>query len=107
MFTKDLYEAKWEYFINVREKVGIDHFNDPKAYMEYSNDMHDVYKNNDDYNPDKDNKNLICFDDMIADMINNRNQNSVVTELFISRRKLNTSLVFITQSYFKVPKMLD
>ena len=87
MFTKDLYEAKWEYFINVREKVGIDHFNDPKAYMEYSNDMHDVYKNNDDYNPDKDNKNLICFDDMIADMINNRNQNSVVTELFISRRK--------------------
>ena len=86
MFTKDLYEAKWEYFINVREKVGIDHFNDPKAYMEYSNDMHDVYKNNDDYNPDKDNKNLICFDDMIADMINNRNQNSVVTELFISRR---------------------
>ena len=72
--------------------------------MEYSNDMHDVYKNNDDYNPDKDNKNLICFDNMIADMINNRNQNSVVTELFISRRKLNTSLVFITQSYFKVPK---
>ena len=104
MLTKDLYEAKWEYFINVREKVGIDHFNDPKAYMEYSNDMHDVYKNNDDYNPDKDNKNLICFDDMIADMINNRNQNSVVTELFISRRKLNTSLAFITQSYFKVPK---
>ena len=41
---------------------------------------------------------------MIADMINNKNLNSVVTELFIRGRKLNNSLVFITQSYFKVPK---
>ena len=47
---------------------------------------------------------LIVFDDMIADMINNKNLNSIVTELFIRGRKLNISLVFITQSYFKVPK---
>ena len=66
--------------------------------------MHDVYKNIDDYNPDKDNKSLIVFDDMIAGMINNKKLNSIVTELFIIGRKLNISLVFITQSYFKVPK---
>ena len=66
--------------------------------------MHDVYKNIDGYNPDKQNKILIVFDDMIADMINNRKLNSIVTELFIRGRKLNISIAFITQSYFKVPK---
>ena len=66
--------------------------------------MHDVYKNINDYNPDKENKILIVFDDMIADMINNKKLNSIVTELFIRGRKLNISLVFITQLYFKVPK---
>ena len=66
--------------------------------------MHDVYKNIDHYNPDKENKILIVFDDMIADMINNKNLNSVITELFTRGRKLNIFLVFITQSYFKVPK---
>ena len=66
--------------------------------------MHDVYKNIDDYNPDKENKILIVFDDMIADMIHNKKLNSVLTDLFIRGRKLNISLVFITQSYFKVPK---
>ena len=66
--------------------------------------MDDVYKNISGYNPDKENKILIVFDDMIADMINNKKLNSIVTELFIRGRKLNISLVFITQSYFKVPK---
>ena len=66
--------------------------------------MHDVYKNIDEYNLDKENKILIVFDDMIADMFHNRKLNSIVTELFIRGRKLNISLVFITQSYFKVPK---
>ena len=69
--------------------------------------MHDVYKNIEDYNPDKDNKNLIVFDDMIAHMINNKKLNLIVTKLFIRGRKLNISPVFITQSYFKVPKDLD
>ena len=74
--------------------------------MEYSNDMQDVYKNIEDYNPIKKRKILIVFDDMIADMINNNNDrlNPMVTELFIRGRKLNVSTVFITQSYFKVPK---
>ena len=66
--------------------------------------MHDVYKKIDSYNHDKENKILIVFDDMIADMIHNKKLNSIVTELFIRGRKLNISLVFITQSYFKVPK---
>ena len=66
--------------------------------------MHKVYKNIDKYNPDKANKVLIDFDDMIADMISNKKLNSVVTKLFIRCRKLNISLVFIRQSYFKVPK---
>ena len=66
--------------------------------------MHDVYKNIDHYNPDKENKTLIVFDDIILDMINNKKLNSIVTELFIRGRKQNISLVFITQSYFKVPK---
>ena len=72
--------------------------------MEYSNDMQDIYKNIEDYNPIKKRQILIVFDDMIADMINNNKLNPVVTELFIRGRKLNISIVFITQSYFKVPK---
>ena len=90
--------------INKRACVGINHFKDPKTFIEYSDDMCDVYKNIDEYNADKDRKILIVFDDMIADMINNKKLNSIVTELFIRDRKLNISLVFITQSYFKVPK---
>ena len=66
--------------------------------------MHDVYKNIDSYNPDKENKILVVFDDMLADMINNKKLNAIVTELFIRCRKLNISLVFISQSYFNVPK---
>ena len=66
--------------------------------------MHDVYKNINYYNLDKENKILIVFDDIIADMMHNKKLDPVVTELFIRGRKLNISLVFITQSYFKVPK---
>ena len=101
LYAKDPYEDK---LINNRESVGLKHFNYPKTFIEYSNDMRDVYKNIDNYNKDKENKILIVFDDMIADMINNKKLNSIVTELFIRGRKLNISLVFITQSYFKVPK---
>ena len=95
---------KYQFLINKRESIRLKHFNDPKAFIEYSNDMHDVYKNINDYNPDKENKILTVFDDIIADMINNKKLNSIITELFIRSRKLNISPVFITQSYFKVPK---
>ena len=66
--------------------------------------MQDVYKNIEDYNPRKNRKVLIVFGDMIADMIKNKKLNPIVTKLFIRGRKLNISIVFITQSYFKVPK---
>ena len=104
MYAKDPYDDKYQFLINKRESIGVKHFNDPKAFIEYSNDMSDVHKNIDHYNPDKENKILIVFDDMITDMINNKKLNSVVTELFIRGRKLNISLVFITHSYFSVPK---
>ena len=104
LYAKDLYDPQYQFLINKRESIGLKHFNDPNAFSEYSNDMHDIYKNINDYNPDKENKMLIVFDDMIADVINNKKLNSIVTELFIRVRKLNISLVFITQSYFKVPK---
>ena len=104
LYAKDPYEAKYQYLINIREKVGLKRFNDPKAFIEYSNDMSDVYKNIDEYNVDEDRKILIVFDDMISDIIKNKKLNSIVTELFIRGRKINISLVFITQSYFKVPK---
>ena len=67
------------------------------------NDIQDVSENNDKDSPGKERKVLIMFDDMIADVIN-KNVNPTVTELFIKGRKLNISLVFITRSYFKVPK---
>ena len=103
LYAKDPYEKK-QYLINKREEVGLDHFNDPKIFIEYSNDMRDVYKNIENYNVGRERKILIVFNDMIADMINNKKLNSIVTELFIRGRKLNISIVFITQSYFKVPK---
>ena len=106
LYVKDLYEAKYQYLIKILEKVGIDHHNDPRAYIEYSNDMRNVYKNIGDYNPDSENKIWTVSDNMIADMINNRRLDSIVTELFIRGRQLNIFLVFITQSYFKVPKDL-
>ena len=68
--------------------------------------MCDVYKNIDEYNLDKDNKILIVFDGMTANMIRNKKLNSIVTELFIRSRKLNICLAFITQSCFKVPKVV-
>ena len=91
--AKDPYEKKYKYLINKRGKVGLNHFNDPN-----------VYKNIEDYSPIKKRKILIVFDDMIADMINTNKLNPIVAELLIRGRKLNISIVFITQSYFKVPK---
>ena len=85
LYAKDPYEAKYQYLINRCEKVGLNHFNDPKALIEYSNDMQDVYKNVEEYNLGKKRKILILFDDVIADMINNKKLHPV-TELFISGR---------------------
>ena len=95
LYAKDPYEDKYQILIKKRESVGLKHFIDPKAFIEYSNDMHDVYENINDYNPDKENKISIVFDDMIADMIDNKKLNSIVTELFIRDVRLNTTHFFI------------
>ena len=65
-----------------------------------------IYKNIEEYNPNKKRKILIVFDDMIADILSNKKLNLIVTKLFIRGRKLNIPLVFITQSYFDVPKYI-
>ena len=66
--------------------------------------MYDIYKNIEKYNPIKKRKTLIVFDDMIADMPSNKKLNPIVTELFIRGKKIDIFLVFITQSYFALPK---
>ena len=104
LYAKDPYEAKYQHFFNKRKKVGLKHCNHSKAFIEDSNDMQDQYKNIEEYNPGKNRKLLIVFDDMIADMISNERLNPVLNEIFIRRGKLNISLVSITQSYFKVPE---
>ena len=101
MYAKDPYEAKYQYLINKREGGSIDRFNDPKAFIECSNDMRDVYKNINYYNLNKENKTLIAFDNMIVDMINNKKLDLIVTKLFIRGKELNSSLVFITPSHSK------
>ena len=69
LYAKDLSEPKYEFFIKKREDVGIKHFNDPNAFIECSSTMVDIYGNIDDYNPNRKRKNLIVFDDMIADIM--------------------------------------
>ena len=71
-YAKDPYETKYQFLINKRESIGSKHLDDPKAFVVYSNDMQEVYKNIDEKNIDKERKILIVFDDMIPDMINNK-----------------------------------
>ena len=104
LYAKDLSESKYEHLINNRQNAGIQHLNDSKAFIDCSNTMDDVYENIDNYNPNRKRKVLIVFDDMIADIMTNKNFQSIIKEFFIRCRKINISLVFITQYYFSVPK---
>ena len=92
------------FLLKKRESTELKYFNDPKVFIEYLNDMQDVDKNIEEYNIGRKRKILTVFDDMIADMINDKKLNPVVTELSIRGRKLNISIAFITQSHFKEPK---
>ena len=100
LYAKDPYEAKYQLLINKRESTSLKYLNNSKDFIEYSNDMGDIYKNIEEYNPNKKQKILIVLDDTIADMLSNRKLNPIVNELFTRERKLNISLVFITKSYF-------
>ena len=104
LYARDLSEPKYEYLIKKREDAGIKHLNNPNAFIECSNTMDDVYENINDYNPIRKRKKIIVFDDMVADIMGNKKFQAIIKELFIRCRKLNISLVFVTQSYFSVPK---
>ena len=102
LYAKDLCKARYQFLIKKSEDIQTKHLNGSKTLIEYSNNMWDVFKNIEEYNPGMECKVLLVFDDIVADMHNNKTLNSL--NLFIRRRKLTFSLVFITQSYFKVPK---
>ena len=80
LYAKDPYEAKYQFLIKKHEDVGTKHFNDSKAFIKYSNDMVGVYENIEEYNPNKKQKPLIAFDDMIADMLSNKKLNYLLKE---------------------------
>ena len=104
MFTRDLSEPNYQFLIKKREDAGIKNINNPNSYIVCSNTKDDVYKDVDNYNSKRDKKVLIVFDDIIADIMGNEKFQAVMKEFFIRCIKLNISLVFITQSYFPVPK---
>ena len=104
LYAKDLSEPKYQFLIKKCEDAGIKNLNDPSAFIEYSNTMDDVYNNTDNYNLRRKRKIPIIFDDMIADVMSNKKFQAIINELLIRCRKLNITLVFITQFYFSVPK---
>ena len=97
LYAKDTDEKKYQYLINKREQAGIKNLNNAHAFIEYSNDINN-------YNKNRDKIVLIIFDDIIADIMRSEKFKAIVKELFIRCRKLNISIVFITQSYFRIPK---
>ena len=104
LYPKDLHEPKYEYLINKREQAGIKNLDDAKAFIEYSDDMDDVLDDINNYNKNRDKKVLIVFDDMIADIEHNKKFERIIKELFYRARKINVSILFITQSYFRALK---
>ena len=104
LYTEDTDEEKYQYLINKREQAGIKNLNDPHAFIEYSSDMNDVLEDINNYNINRNKKVLIIFDELIADIKRSEKFKAIVKELFIRCRKLNISIVFISQSYFRTPK---
>ena len=98
LYAKDINEPKYEYLINKREQAGIKNLKDPHAFIEYSDDMNDVLDDINNYNKNRDKKVLIVFDDTIADIEYNKKLKRIIKELFYRARKINVSIVFITQS---------
>ena len=104
LYAKDIHEPKYEYLINEREQAGIKNLNDLHAFIEYSDDMNDVLDDINNCNKNIHKKVLIVFDDVIADIEYNKKFKRIIKELFYRARKVNVSIVFITQSYFKALK---
>ena len=104
LYAKNLTEPKYMFLINNRKNAGIKHFNDSTAFIEYSNDMNNVLDDINNYNKNREKKVLIASDDMNADIEYNKNFKQIIKELFYRARKINVSIVFITQSYFRALK---
>ena len=83
MFYLDPYEAKYQYLIIKKESAGLKYLDNSKALVEYSNHMGDIFKNIEEYNPNKKRKMLIVFGDMIADIFSNKKLNLVLPELIL------------------------
>ena len=110
LYVKDPYEAKHQFLINKREGTGLKYWNDSKDFIEHSSNIDDIYKKKGSIQS-RQKTNIFyfyiyiyIFDDTIADMHNNEKLNIIIKKLFIRETKLNISLIFITQSHFKVPK---
>ena len=101
MFPKDLSKPKYDFLIKKYKTVGIKHLNDLKIFIEYSQYLDDVYNKIDDWNPNRKRNILIVFHDMITSIMTDNKFQAIIIELFIKCKKLNISLVFITQSCFK------
>ena len=99
LYAKDLSEPKYEFLIKTRENIAIKHLSDSNAFIDCSNTMDDVYENISDYNPSRKRKILIVFDDMIADIMSNKEFQVIIKELFIRCRKLNIDYHDFVRSY--------
>ena len=96
LYIKDSFDSKYQLLINGKEKIGIEKLKNPKAFIDYSQTVADVYENLEDYNPTKKRRVLIVFHDMIADMESNKKLSPKVTEYFLRGEKLKILLVFIS-----------
>ena len=106
LHVKDPFESNYQLFINVRGKVGTKKLRNPKAIIDYSQTMDDVYQSLEDYNPTKKRRRSIVFDNMIADMESNKELSPIVTEIWEKKKKKKKNDVFISQPHFKVPKII-
>ena len=104
LYAKDLEEPKYQLLNKKREQAGIKNLKDKNVFIEYSNNMDDIYDDINDYNKKRKRKVLIVFDDKISNVMSNKKAQQLLKELFIRCRKLNILLCFLTQSYFSVPK---
>ena len=105
IYAKNPYKEKYQFLINNPEKVGLKKYNDPRAFIAYSNDMQGVYKYIEEYNPNTMQQILLIFDDMIAGIIFNQKLNPVVTKIYIRGRKLNIFLFLLHNYTLKYPNL--
>ena len=83
LYVEDPFQSKYQLLINARKKVGTEILKNPRAFIDYSQTIDDVYEHLEDYNSTKKKRALIVFDDMIADMESKKKKSLIVTDLFL------------------------